>query len=46
MPRVHVIGYLHAELAALGSKSSGMPALTFGMLQSVGYFRGVITDLR
>ncbi len=42
---VDVIADLHPNLAALGSERSGMAPFTLRMLQGIGYFCGIVTDL-
>ena len=46
MLRVDVIGDVHSNLAALGSERGSMPPFTLRMLQCIGYFCGIVTDLR
>jgi hypothetical protein len=43
---VDVIGDVHSNLAALGSERSGMAPFTLRMLQGIGYFCGILTNLR
>ena len=41
-----VIGGVHSNLAGFGCEPSGMSPFTFGMLESLAYFSGIVTDLR